>query len=531
MQPTRSRWGWGYSHRYEDPEEIRKLGQLLAADGRVTPRGLESPVPLSEARIAPSRPSVPPTLAHVFRADDECRAGHAYGRAYGDIVRGFQGDFRGAPDLVAYPTNEADVRRILEFCQDAGYAVVPYGGGTSVVRGIEGDRKTHDAVVSLDLQNLNRVVDVSVEDRRARVQAGILGPSLEQELRAKDLTLRHFPQSFEFSTVGGWIATRAGGHFATLYTRIDGLVAAVRMLTPSGEFCTTVVPSTGAGPEPKNWVLGSEGTLGVILDATLRVRPRALYRGRATLQFARFEDGVRACRDLARSGLHPANCRLIDAQEAALNGVDASGCALLLLAFESTDHPVDAALSRGLEIAQAAGGKLKSSPRCSSPGDEPPGQDTGSDWKAAFIDAPYLQSKFVSLGVLVDTFETCTTWSSFAALDAALRERLSPLLRVDGQAGILTRRFTHVYPDGPAPYYTFLSTVAEGDELSRWAEIKNASLEVLAEHGATVTHHHSVGRTHRAAYHREIGETGVALLRGMKSSVDPEGIMNPGALV
>lgn len=530
-QNARSLWGWGYSSRYEDPEGLRQLGQLIAAGGKVAPRAPSSPVPLAEARIAPCRSDVPSTLAHVLRADDESRAGHAYGRAYGDIVRGFRGDFRGAPDLVAYPTNEDDVRRILDFCQDSGYAVVPYGGGTTVVRGVEGDREKSNAVVSLDLHHLNRVVYLSVEDRRACVQAGILGPALERELRANDLTFRHYPQSFEFSTVGGWIATRAGGHFATLYTHIDGLVASVRMLTPSGELCTTAVPATGAGPEPKHWALGSEGALGVILEATLRVRPRALYRARATLRFARFEDGVRACRDLAWSNLYPANCRLVDAQEAALNGVDISGHAILLLAFESTDHPVEAALNRGLDIARGAGGELKGPPQHSVPGDQSPSSDAASDWKAAFIDAPYLQSKLVALGVLADTFETCTTWSSFAALDAALRERLSPMLRVDGQEGLLTRRFTHVYPDGPAPYYTFLTTVAEGSELSRWAEIKEASLEIIAEHGATVTHHHAVGRTHRAAYHREIGPTGVALLRGIKSSVDPEGVMNPGALV
>ena len=540
MGRCRSLWGWGYEDRYAHTEKLTQLGELVALWTGIQTTAPQSPVPLAESVLSPSRAQVPETLTSVLCARPEDRARHTYGCAYVDIVRGFRGDFEGAPDLVAYPADEGDVRRVLDFCQEHDFAVVPFGGGTSVVRGVECAREAKGSVVSLDLGRLNRLQEVSPQDHRARFQAGVLGPALEDALRPHGMTLRHFPQSFEFSSLGGWVATRAGGHFATLYTRIDDFVASVRMLSPSGELVTLDVPSTGAGPEPKRWVLGSEGAFGVITEATVRVRPRALYRGRVTVRFERFEDGVRACRELAGSDLYPSNCRLLDPVEATFNRVDQSGQAILLLAFESVDHPVDAWVERGLEIAQEAGGTPKEPARIFAPGarfdaaeatDVTEGPDTAASWKAAFLDAPYLQSQLVTLGVLADTFETCTTWSRFEALDAALRERLAPLLRVNGRDGILTRRFTHVYPDGPAPYYTFLTQASPGGERSQWADIKAASLEVLAQYGATVTHHHAVGRTHRAAYHDELGPTGLALLRGAKSAIDPGGIMNPGVLV
>ncbi|MCA9556431.1 MAG: FAD-binding oxidoreductase, partial [Myxococcales bacterium] len=247
---------------------------------------------LDAVALRAPRFEAPAALADVVDQGAEARIRHTYGRAYRDVVRGFHRDFAVAPDAVATPRDEADVRRILDFAAGAKVAVVPYGGGSSVVGGVECAGEAHAGVLSLDLGALNGVLEVSHIDRLARIQAGALGPALEAGLKAHGLTLRHFPQSFEHSTLGGWIATRAGGHFATLYTHIDDLVASVRMLTPAGLYATRTLPGSGAGPSPDRLALGSEGALGVITEAVVRVRPRPTFRAQASLHFARFEDAV-----------------------------------------------------------------------------------------------------------------------------------------------------------------------------------------------------------------------------------------------
>ena len=503
----RSFWGWGWADKMPDRGPLAQQAQMLL--------GLPQPPAPREPPAIESIALPEPRITAPFGSTDAGeRIRHTYGKAYRDLVRGFRGDFAAAPDVVARPKDERDIEAILEWCEKSGTVAIPFGGGTSVVGGVERPRGDRPAV-SIDLGAFDRVLEVDSVSRAARIQAGALGPVLEQQLAPHGFTLRHFPQSFEFSTLGGWIATRAGGHFATLYTHIDDLVESVRMITPRGLWQSRRLPASGAGPAPDRMVLGSEGILGVITEAWMRVQPRPRWRANASIFFAEFHAAVDATRALAQSGLHPSNCRLLDPTEARMNFVAGDGSSVLIVAFESADHPLDGWIARALEITAVHGGKC---PRGAVIRD-----DAAGAWKAAFIDAPYLQTALVSLGLIADTFETACTWDRFADLHAAVGEAV----RAAG-AAILGCRFTHVYPDGPAPYYTF---VAKGDPLADWERIKRAASDALSAHGATITHHHAVGRLHRPWYDRERPEPFAAALRAAKAAVDPAAVLNPGVLI
>ncbi|MSP62655.1 MAG: FAD-binding oxidoreductase [Myxococcales bacterium] len=531
-----SHWGWGHADQLPDEAARRALGiqvgGLLGGDA-LDPR----PLPHPEAiRLPPPRVAPPPSLA-AFCSDDAAeRAAHTYGKGYRDLVRGFSGDFSAAPDLVARPRTEGEIEAALEWCGAANVALIPFGGGTSVVGGVEGgggaNRERFNGVLSLDLRALDRVLEVDPISRAARIQAGATGPHLEAQLVAHGLTLRHYPQSFEFSTLGGWIATRAGGHFATLATHIDDAVESARMITPRGAWASLRLPASGAGPSPDRMVLGSEGILGVITEAWLRLHPRPTFRAGASVLFADFAAGVAATRAIAQSGLHPANCRLLDPREALLHRVGGDGGAVLLLAFESADHPLDAWIARALALAASFGGRCPSGPRLRAGGEGDPGSAGETDrWRSAFLAAPYLQTALCSLGVLVDTFETACTWDRFDALHAAVVAAVEEALRRVAGGGVVSCRFSHVYPDGPAPYYTFVGRARDGEELAQWAEVKRAASDALAAHGATITHHHAVGRVHRPWYDRQRPEPFALALRAAKAALDPAGILNPGVLI
>jgi len=525
----RSFWAWGWEERLPDEAAREALGQQVAVLGVAPPDSRPLPT-LEQAVAGVPRPAVAPpsAIADLCDASPEARLRHAYGRAYRDLVRGFACDFSAAPDFVCLPRSEEDVARALEACADARIAIAPYGGGTSVVGGVEAGGRGRPAC-SLDLGRLSRVLEVDAVSRAARIQAGALGPDLEAQLRPHGLTLRHFPQSFEFSTLGGWIATRAGGHFATLYTHIDDLIESVRMITPSGAWASRRVPASGAGPAPDRLALGSEGILGVVTEAWVRVHPRPRWRASASVTFPDLLTGARAARAIAQSGLYPANCRLLDPAEALFNGVS-SGEAVLLLAFESADHPLEAWMSRAVAIATDTGGTCPRGPSYRDAG-EKADEGESARWREAFFAAPYLQSALVPLGIIADTFETACTWDRFEELHARVSAAMSDALRRVCGAGTLTCRFTHVYPDGPAPYFTFLGPARRGSELSQWAELKAAASEAVLSAGGTITHHHAVGRTHRPWYDRERPEPFATALRAAKRQLDPAGILNPGVLI
>ena len=519
-------WGWGYEDEQPSHDELRAAAPGIAAHLGFGSSEPERPVPLADVELRAPRLRPPAALQPICTTDDHDRALHTYGRSYRDVVRAFRGDFEQAPDVVARPRDDDGLRAALDWALSAGAAVIPFGGGTSVVGGVgpvrDGD---HAGVVSLDLKALDRVLEIDRTSLAARIQAGATGPRLESQLSEHGLTLRHFPQSFQFSTLGGWIATRAGGHFATLYTHIDDLVESIRALTPVGEWESRRLPGSGAGVSPDRMLLGSEGTLGVITEAWMRVRPRPRHRASAAVRFADFETGAIAVRALSQSGLNPANCRLIDPAEAALTGAGDGSSALLVLGFEAADQDVEPWMSAALQCCGDHGGSWERRPR---DGD---GGDAVGSWREAFLRAPYLRDTLIAIGVLSETFETAITWDRFPQFHSAVMERTAAAVQHACGHGRVTCRFTHVYPDGPAPYYTVLAPARRGHELEQWAEIKRAAADAVIAGGGTITHHHAVGRDHRPWYDRQRPDTFAQALRAVKRAVDPTGALNPGVLI
>jgi alkyldihydroxyacetonephosphate synthase len=548
-------WGWGYEDQAPSRRELEEAARGIRERlGFGEPP--EQPVPLAAVDLRPSRLRAPRELGDLFTDDRYERVSRALGKSYRDVVRGFRGEFANPPDLVALPRDESEIETVLSWCEAEGAAAIPFGGGTSVVGGVEG-RLGDRPVVCLDLRRLDRVLEVDAVSLAARVQAGATGPALEEQLREHGLTLRHFPQSFEFATLGGWIATRSGGHFATLYTHIDDLVESVRAITPRGTWESRRLPGSGAGPSPDRLLIGSEGILGVIAESWVRVRPRPVHRSSCAVGFDGFLAAAEAVREISQSGLSPANCRLLDALEAETTGAGDGGRDLLVLGFESAHHPVDAAMDVALEIARSHGGvpgKVRSSsaqggsagadagarpgPSLSPPGRAGAEQSAVDSWRSAFLYAPYLRDTFVACGVLSETFETAITWERFedfhATTMAAVRERVAEVCGVaPGGPGAprVSCRFTHVYPDGPAPYFTVLAPAARGGEVEQWDEIKAAASEALLEAGGTITHHHAVGRDHRPWYDRQRPAPFAAALRAAKAELDPAAVLNPGVLI
>jgi alkyldihydroxyacetonephosphate synthase len=540
-------WGWGYEDQAPSRVELEQaaigIRERFGFGGE-----LEEPVPLEAIELRGARLKAPSAFRDLFSDDHYERVAHALGKSYRDVVRGFRGEFPNPPDLVAFPKDESEIETVLSWSEAEGAAVVPFGGGTSVVGGIEarlGDRP----VVSLDLRRLDRVLEVDAESLAARIQAGATGPGLEDQLREHGLTLRHFPQSFEYSTLGGWVATRAGGHFATLYTHIDDLVESVRAITPRGTWESRRLPGSGAGPSPDRALIGSEGILGVIADAWVRVRPRPQFKTSCGVEFDDFLAATRAVREISQSGLNPANCRLLDAMEAGTTGAGSGEKSLLVLGFESASLPVEEPMRLALEIARHHGGdpgdtrasqltglKTKNMPTLS-----PVGQEDGGAvgaWRGAFLLAPYLRDTFVACGILSETFETAITWDRFEDFHAttleAVRAKVAEVCGAPADGAGAPRvscRFTHVYPDGPAPYFTVIAPAIRGGEVEQWDEIKAAAAEAVIEGGGTITHHHAVGRDHRPWYDRQRPAPFAAALRAAKAELDPAGMLNPGVLI
>jgi alkyldihydroxyacetonephosphate synthase len=534
--PRRSFWGWGNEEDALAPAERDAVGQMLAAR-----LGGEAPAPIAppkidEVTLGAPRFALPASLAHLGHVDARTRAGHAYGKAFRDVARGLARDFAAAPDVVAFPADEDDVRRLLDFCAEARVAAIPYGGGSSVVGGVEARlpaSRGFAGALSIDLAKLAGVREVDVASRAARVGGGTLGPALEDALRPHGLTLRHFPQSFEFSTLGGWIATRAGGHFATLATHIDDSVEAVRVVTPTGLCATRRLPASGAGPSPERLFIGSEGALGVVTEAWVRLHERPRFRASATLRYVSFSAACRAARALAQSGLYPTNCRVLDAAEAQ-NAMQGDGSAnLLLVAFESSDHALEPWIARALEIAKGEGAELEQGSYKVKDGGAGAREGAAGAWRQMFLRGPYLRDALVTLGYVVETFETAITWDRFDSFSAAVRERAERVAReVTGGEVVVACRVTHVYPDGAAPYFTVIGKGKGAASMAKqWDEIKAAVSEVIVAEGGTISHHHATGRDHMPGYEKERAEPFARALAAVKRELDPAGVMNPGVLV
>ncbi len=525
----RSFWTWGYVSDEPSGAERRAAAKRLAE--RIGEDVAPPPIPAIEGIVLPPPGlDVPGALTEWVSTANVERVTHTYGGHSLELLKALRGEFDRPPDAVAHPRDEDELEATLAWCDRKGHAAIPYGGGTSVVWGVSVPAGA-DTAVTIDLDNLNKVLEVDDVSRAARIGGGMLGPDLEAALRPHGLTLRHFPQSFPWSTVGGWVATRSGGHYATNHTHIDDFVESTRMLTPRGWFESRRLPGSGAGPSPDRLVLGSEGTLGIITECWLRLQKRPVFRGTAGVLFPSWRSGCEAVREIAQAKLWPANLRILDPAEAEYSaGLDGER-ALLIIGFESSEVPQDANIRAAVSIARIHGGVVDDDAILV---DDGTGRPTGRGgvvgaWRNAFIGVN--AGLTAGLGLLSDTFETAITWDRWPDFDGEIRERVGAVLHRELRGARLSCRFTHVYPDGPAPYYSFSGIVPRGAEFERWQSVKQAAMAAVVEAGGTVTHHHAVGRMHRSGWDVQRPGLFADIWRAAKRSVDPNGILNPGVLL
>jgi alkyldihydroxyacetonephosphate synthase len=532
---TKSFWGWGYQDELSDPQQQKRhqqIGMLLNHRFGTSPQENAPPPSIGEIELPEPRISLPDSLSSIGSSSTIDRASHTYGKSFRDIVRGLRRDFSAAPDVVAFPETEEQVASLLDWASNAAVAAIPYGGGSSVVGGVEANvGDAYSGTLSIDLKGLGRIQEIDKKSRAARIQAGIFGPALEAGLRPHGLTLRHFPQSFEFSTLGGWIATRSGGHYATLYTHIDDFVESTRTVTPSGIMESRRLPGSGAGPSPDRLMIGSEGTLGIITEAWMRLQDRPKFRASASVTFDDYASATQCVRTISQTGLYPTNLRLLDAGEALMNGAADGSKHVLIVGFESADHELDAWMERALECCRDHGGIIPEGSGKTRTDEAASREGAAGAWRKAFLNAPYLRDAITAMGFISETFETAITWDRFAEFHRRVTEATEIALAEICGGGTVTCRFTHVYPDGPAPYFTILAPSTRDRQLEQWNEIKAAVSEVLIDAGGTITHHHAVGRDHRPWYDRQRPELFATALRATKRTLDPQAVLNPGVLI
>ncbi len=525
-------WGWGFADTSVSDSEILEIGGMLRDKFGLRLHDLADAPDISEIELREPRVQAPESLAGICQNDTWTRAEHTLGKNLGDFVRGLARKFDNPPDFVAFPRTERDVVSVLDWAHTNDVAVVPYGGGSSVAQGIEPIvSDDYRGAITLDLRHLNRVLEIDHASRSALIQGGVLGPDMENQLRPHGLSMRFFLQAFEFSTLGGWIATRAAGHFATGFTQIDDYVQAMRVVTPAGTMQTGRIPADGAGVSPDRMFIGSEGTLGVITEAWMRLQDKPQFKVATSVPFSDFNKAVDAIRALAQSGLTPANCRLLDPTESLLSGASDGSDSILVLAFESADHPLDAWMQRAAQICADHGGRVSAEALQGRSAKEAGHAGAAGKWRNFFVRGPYYKEGYSRMGVLRETFETACTWSAFPELHARVVQATTEAVKRECGDGVVACRFTHVYPDGPAPYYTVVASAKPGGEVEQWAAIKQAASDAVIAAGGTITHHHAVGRFHRPWYDQQRAPLFTSALRAVKQSVDPRMVMNPGVLI
>jgi alkyldihydroxyacetonephosphate synthase len=534
-------WGWG------DPLHPPSLPAHALAFLRETV-GVAStprpPVALENVEIEPC--GIPSTVlaalreivgAEHVRDDHGDRVLHAAGKGYPDLVRMRKGQPAGAPDAVLYPSTREHLRALLAVCVRDSLAVVPFGGGTSVVGGVEPLRGSHRAVVALDMSRLASVIELDERSLLLTAQAGARARELERRLAARGLTLGHFPQSFEYVSLGGCAATRSAGQASSGYGRFERMVHGLRMVTPAGDIELQAFPASAAGPGVRELMVGSEGTLGVIDELTLRVRCAPVERTYEGVFFESFDAGTLALREMAQRHCTPEVARLSDEQETrmslALAGSGGAkgrlgraylgvrgyrgGC-LAILGFEGDPEEVRARRARAHAVVRRCGGlRVGGSP--------------GRAWLASRFSAPYLRDEMLTHGVMVETLETATRWSNLETLHARVCAAIEESLRTLGTPGLAMCHVSHLYETGASLYFTFLARQSEAGELEQWRAVKTAASTAIVEGGGTITHHHAVGRDHARWMEREISPEAVRALRALKAELDPAGIMNPGKLL
>lgn len=469
---------------------------------------------------------------------------HSLGKSYLDLLCLRRGVIRNPPDVVVYPGSEEEVEKLLGFAGANRISVVPFAGGSSVVGGVEPTRRRGLRVVTIELRRMNRVLDIDAVSLTASVEAGTSGPELEDALNGKGFTLGHFPQSFQFSALGGWIATRSAGQLSTKYGKIEDMVESLTLVSPSGRVDTKAVPASASGPELKQVLIGSEGVLGVITRAKLRIRRLPEVRRYEGLMFKSFRDGINAVRETMQGGLIPTMMRLSDPDETRVSLVLSSQpkqfiqsvtrkLGLWLLKRLGYLSPQACMMILGIEGAHASvkAERHVAMQACKRNGAFAMGSGIGRTWLNERFELPYLRDVLLDHCILVDTLETATTWDKLEALHEAIKESIENAMKAIGVSGLAFAHVSHAYRDGASVYFTFLAPQVKGKEAEQWLRIKKAATDCIMRNGGTLSHHHGIGKDHAPWIRQELGVNGLGLLKAMKRQLDPEGIMNPGKLL
>jgi alkyldihydroxyacetonephosphate synthase len=550
---SKIRWnGWGWT-AYKDDLAGREELWLWLAEELGMPSLLATPArPLEEVALPAPRlaTNVKTALIAVLgpdrvRDDTQERAFHALGRSYHDLLRLRAGDLSDAPDAILYPRGTEEVLALLKLASECDMAVVPFGGGTSVVGGVSAKRGPFCSLITIDLTGMDRILEIDTIARTAAVEAGLYGPALETALNAKGLTLGHFPQSFEFSTVGGWIAHRGAGQASNRYGRAEDWCLGTKLATPQGLLDTNSFPASSAGPQLNDLVIGSEGTFGIVTEATIRVHPAPKAQNYRGYLFRDFAGGASAIRAAVQEALPATLLRLSDPEETrfyrafgalarkrglrdrladlylARRGFGANASALIA-GFEGDRDSVRQAQRRFAALARKFGAIDI-------------GEGQGKRWREGRFHGPYLRDPMMDRGLGVDTLETAASWSRLDALYGAVRKALETAMIETvprpGAHGVVMCHISHSYADGASLYFTYIFPRALGSEIEQWRAIKKAATDAIVAAGGTISHHHGVGEDHLPWMTREKGELGIEVLRAIKHTLDPKGVLNPGKLI
>src|SRR5215212_12055544 len=457
--------------------------------------------------------------------DDRDRLLRAGGKSTLDLLRRKDTGVQDAPDAVLLPGDEEDIAEILQYCARKSIAVVPFGGGTSVVGGLDPLRGDFKAVISLDLRRLNQLHSLDEVSCEAELGAGLTGPEAERLLGEKGFSLGHFPQSFCFATIGGFAATRSSGQDSAGYGRFDDMVRSLRAVTPAGVLDLGRAPASAAGPDLRQLLLGSEGVFGIITRVRVKVHPTPAASRYEAWSFPDFATGAEALRGVTQTGTGPTVLRLSDEAETGVNlatteniGENSiTGGCLAITVFEGSEDHVETRHAETRRLMEAKGATSL-------------GEGPAKAWEHGRFSAPYLRDSLLSAGALCETLETATNWSNVPALKAAVTEALSTALAETGTPALVLCHISHVYPTGASLYFTVVAG-QRGNPIEQWRKAKAAASDAMMRTGATITHHHAVGADHRPWMRDEVGDLGVAMLRAVKATLDPAGILNPGKLI
>lgn len=542
-------WGWGdpqLKFPMDDkpnlwPWVAKKLGVADASPTSV-------PVDLSSIQMAPTRASAElfTELSHMLKPEQITldpfeRLLHSYGKSFPDLFRVRNGVVRRAPDAVLFPDSHEQVEALVKLAHQRNFCLIPFGGGTNIVGGINPEADEARPMMTLSLRNMNRLVSVDPESWTATIQAGALGPKLETDLAEHGHSLGHYPDSFEYSTLGGWLATRSAGMQSDAYGKIEDMVVSIKMVTPSGTIITKAVPSSSAGPDLNRIMLGSEGILGVITEATMRVHKTPAIKDYRGYLFKSFEDGVRGIEECLDCGFAPSMIRLQDSGESELafnmkapkHGLEGwiqnrvtgwlrfrgyTQPCILIVGFEGEEKSVAVARRSAAGILKRHGGFSL-------------GTSVGNTWSKDKFNIPYLRDYIMDYGCMADVAETSTLWSNVLPLYAGTVEAVKARFRQEGGTGYIGCHISHTYKTGACLYFTFAARQPKGKEIEHYYGYKRLVTDTIMSLGGTLSHHHAVGTEHRPWMGQEVSPAGLQALHALKTSLDPKHILNPGKLL